>query len=156
MIQSRPSNGIIQNRQTDTVEKCSNLNQGGSPLHHSKRLTDLIDSIIYRQAEYIPNEGYYLDYNSLSDSDLEDLSAQLMIDDSDYAAEATGPDNPAYFTKMLPALITYIKTAKKDDGFEFMNKWRDGITSYLRTPIESLLEDRLEVHAFHMSQEVNI
>lgn len=118
-------------------------------MRHSKQLIDLIDGIIYRQADYIPDEGYYLDYNDLSDSDIEEVTAQLIIDEEEIAHEATGADNPAFETKMLPALIRHLKNpCDKDEQIEFMKEWREGIASYCRTWIESLIEDRLSERDF--------
>lgn len=145
---------IIENRQMESVNNCSNLNQGGSKMKRSKQLINLIDGVIERQASYIPNEGYYLPYQELPDTDIEAITAQLMADDESFACEATGIDNPAYEKHMLPALLRHLKNpCDKDEQIEFMKEWRHGVANYARDTVESILEDRLEVHAFHMNQE---
>jgi hypothetical protein len=142
---------IMNNAQTCDILKTEH---GGSKvMRHSKELLALIDGIIHREARYIPYEGYYLDYNKLSDSDIEEITAQLMADDEDLANEATGCDNPAYLSKMLPALIRHLKSScDKDEQIEFMKEWRHGVADYSRKSIESLLEDRLEWHAYFMNE----
>lgn len=123
-------------------------------MRRSKQLLALIDSVIHREAHYIPNEGYHLDYNQLSDNDVEEITAQLIADDESCAAEATSPDNPAYTSKMLPALIRHLKNpSDKDEQIEFMNTWRTGVADYSRKAVEALLENRLEVHAFYAAHE---
>lgn len=145
---------ILEVRQTEIVSICSSLNQGGSKMSHSKQLLSIIDRIVELQAEYIPGEGYYLDYNDLSDSDLEEATAQLMADDEDLACDALCANNDAFLRKMLPAFITHLKNpCDKDEQIEFMKIWRQGAIDYARHQIESLLEDRLEHHAYWMRQE---
>lgn len=145
---------ILKNRQMEIVNICSNLNQGGSKMTQSKKLLNLIDGVIHREADYIPNEGYYLDYSQLSDNDIEAITAQIMIEDEDFACDASCANNPLYTTKMLPALIRHLQNpCDKDEQIEFMKEWRNGIADYARNRIESLLEDRLETHAYYMNQE---
>lgn len=149
MKQSAQKYAILLGNQDKTLQNRSNLGQGSSNMRHSKQLIDLIDGIIYREADYIPDEGYYLDYNDLSDNDIEEATAQLIADDEDIAHEATGADNPEFEKKMLPALIRHLRNpCDKDEQIEFMKEWRNGVAAYCRTFIESLIEDRLSERDF--------
>lgn len=123
-------------------------------MKHSKQLLSLIDSIVEREARWIPGEGYHLDYTRLLDNDLEEVTAQLLAEDELFAAEATGPDNPAYSNRMLPALLRHLQShSDRDEQIEFLKEWRHGVSSYARNRIESLLEERLQNHAYWMNVE---
>lgn len=85
---------------------------------------------------------YTIHYDDLNDFDQHKLAALIMVSDDLYAAEATGPDNPAFDKKMLPALTRFLKNSTdRDEEIEFVKEWRDGVTSYFRNCMEELLQD---------------
>jgi hypothetical protein len=85
---------------------------------------------------------YTIHYDDLNDFDQQQLAGLIMGSDDSYASESTGPDNPAYDKKMLPALLRFLKnTTDRDEEIEFVKEWRDGVTSYFRNCMEELLDD---------------
>lgn len=85
---------------------------------------------------------YTIEVDDLSDFTQHEFAALIMIQEDGYATEANGPDNIAYEKTMLPALLRFLKnTTDRDEEIEFVNAWRDGVTSYLKPSMEKLLED---------------
>lgn len=91
------------------------------------------------------NDQYEIDIEDVSDFDLHELAAQIMKEDCCLASEANGPDNPAFETKMLPALIKFMKdSTSKDESIEFIKEWKEGVTSYFMMIMRGLINDSLE------------
>jgi FPC/CPF motif-containing protein YcgG len=79
---------------------------------------------------------------SLPDFVRHEFAALLMSQEDAYASEATGPDNPQWETKMLPALIRYLKNSTdRDEAIEFNAIWRDCVTQYALQEMQTLLEE---------------
>jgi len=71
-----------------------------------------------------------------------EFAALIMSQEEGYASEATGPDNPHWETKMLPALLRYLKNSTDiDEAIEFRDIWRDCVTDYVSPKMQRLLED---------------
>lgn len=80
--------------------------------------------------------------DSLPDFVQHEFAALIMSQEEAYASEATGPDNPHWETKMLPALIRYLKNSTdRDEAIEFNDIWRDCVTKYVSIKMQDLLED---------------
>src|ERR1700679_2184730 len=78
------------------------------------------------------DEFYSLEANDLPDFVQSEFAAILMSDDNEWAVEATGPDNKHWETKMLPALIKFLKNSTdQDEALEFNNIWRECVTDYM-------------------------
>src|SRR6476646_7285070 len=72
---------------------------------------------------------YILSLSDLPDFVRHELAAEIISREPNYAHEANGPDNDAYESTMLPALLTYLKnTTDRDAEIEFNNAWREGVT----------------------------
>lgn len=112
---------------------------------YSKTLRNLAETIVSNYAKFNGhNCQYQLNTDDIPRFDLHEISSQLMLEDSALACEATGSDNPAYKTKMLPAMIRFMAdSTNTDERIEFVTEWRDGVTSYFRAPVEELLNDCL-------------
>jgi len=96
---------------------------------------------------------YTIDLDDLADFDQHKLAATLMIAEDGYANEATGADNPAYETKMLPALLRFLKNSTdRDEEIEFVKEWRDGVSSYMNRRMTELLEDA--VYEYNADQDL--
>jgi hypothetical protein len=88
---------------------------------------------------------YTLHIDDISDFDIHELSAMLLVEDESYASEATGPDNNSYTNKMLPALINLLKySTDRDYEIEFVSEWKKGIISYQKETLQKLISDALD------------
>jgi len=89
------------------------------------------------------------DFYSLSVSDLpsfiqDEFAAIIIADDNSYALEANGSDNKHWESKMLPALVRYLKNSTdKDEAIEFKNIWRECVTSYMHPKMQELIDESL-------------
>lgn len=89
-------------------------------------------------------EFYRLDACDLPDFVRHEFAALIMANDESYAAEATGPDNKNWESKMLPALTRYLKnTTDTDNAIEFNNIWRDSVTDHLTNRMQAVLDNLL-------------
>lgn len=90
------------------------------------------------------SDSYTYDYQDLDELQQEELAGICMASDESWAAEATGPDNPRYSTKMLPALIAHMKDPLDLDlAYEFKSIWRDGICRYFEKYLTQEIYDLL-------------
>lgn len=88
------------------------------------------------------SDSYQLSIDDFPDFEAHTLSSLIMADDEDSSSESTGPDNPLYDKKMLPALFQFLKdTTNKDNEIEFVNEWRDGVSSYFAKRMQELIDD---------------
>lgn len=96
-------------------------------------------------AKYDKLEGFYsLNTDDLPDFVQNEFAAIIMCDDNAWAAEATGPDNKHWETKMLPALTRYLKNSTdKDEAIEFNSIWRECVTDYLNNKMQELLDNSI-------------
>lgn len=89
------------------------------------------------------------DFHSLAVSDLPDFikhefAAMIMAEDESYASESTGSDNKHWNSKMLPALMRYLKNSTdKDEAIEFNNIWRDCVADYASSYMQELIDQEL-------------
>jgi hypothetical protein len=113
---------------------------------HSKETLHLASTIVSHYARFDRlSRCYVLDICDVADFDLHEMCASLMKDNSSLSTEATGFDNPAYETSMLPAMIRWLEnTTDKDSRIEFEAAWREGILSYFKDIINDLLENELQ------------
>lgn len=104
---------------------------------------ELARDIVYHYAKFDRCiKQYTIHYDDLNDFDQHKLAALIIGTDDSYASEATGPDNPAYDNKMLPALIRFLKNSTdRDEEIEFVKEWQDGITAYTKNRACELLDD---------------
>jgi hypothetical protein len=114
-------------------------------MNHSKVTIKFVDYLIHHYAKYDTHDNVYsLSIDNIPEHDVHELSSILLSEDSSYASEATGVDNPSYERYMLPALTRYLlNTTDKDNEIEFLHAWKNGLVNYSRNIIEELLEDRL-------------
>lgn len=105
----------------------------------------MAEAIVSHYGKFDPhNKVQMLDIDDVSDFDLHELVAQMMHEDATIACEATGSDNPAYKTRMLPAMIRFMaNSSSKDERIEFVHEWREGLAAYFRESISDLLNDCL-------------
>lgn len=90
------------------------------------------------------NNQYDLPLQELPDFILYRFASHILECEPEYAYEAVGPDNPAFLPTMLPKLIRYISNiTDKDIEIEFVNAWREGVTSYMHNKMQELLSDAL-------------
>lgn len=90
------------------------------------------------------DEFYSLDVSDLPDFTRHEFAEKLISEEPDYANEATGADNDAYEKTMLPALLKFLRnTTDRDLEIEFTNAWRDGVTSYMTSKMQELINDAL-------------
>jgi len=90
------------------------------------------------------DDFYSLDVSDLPDFVQHKFAAMLMAEDESHAAEATGPDNKHWDSKMLPALMRYLKNSTdKDEAIEFNNVWRDCVTDYMKSNMQELIDNSI-------------
>lgn len=98
----------------------------------------------------------YAIHNQLNVLDLPDtvknrFTSIIMEEDSARASESTGPDNPDWNNKMLPALTKYLKNpSNKDETVEFNNIWKECTTKYMQPYMQELIDKAL--YEFDMFQ----
>lgn len=124
-------------------------------IKYSRNTISIADKIVRNHAIYDRfDRSYSLDYYSIPDFELEELSASLMLDDESYANEALGPDNPDFSKNMLPALIGLLQNSvDSENKFQFITKWRHGVVKYFDSSMQSLLEERVAEYHFNMKYE---
>lgn len=117
--------------------------KGMTNMIYSKQTTEFASNLVSHYATWHDTSDYYsLDISEISDFDLHEFARLLMLEDASWASEATGPDNPRYETRMLPALLRYLKnTTDRDEEIEFTKEWRDGITSYFHRAMQEIIDD---------------
>ena len=128
-----------------TIQMILSAKCHGATKMYSKNIIRLANEITQHYAKFNVKKYYYeIDINDISDFDLNELASQIMKEDKSLASEANGPDNPAFETRMLPALINFMaNSTKKDESIEFINEWRDGVTSYFKNIIEELFDNAI-------------
>ncbi len=94
------------------------------------------------------NDGFYkrytLDLCDLPEFVQDEFAGIIIENNQEWASEATGPDNKHWETKMLPALIRYLKNStSKDEAIEFHNVWRDCVTDYMSRRMQELLDNSI-------------
>lgn len=114
-------------------------------IKYSKHIQTIAKDIASHYARFSKADRLYdLQLEQVADFDLHELSAALIQEDPMLASEATGPDNPDYATKMLPALINHMThSIDKEIQAEFMKLWCEGITAYCTDIITKLVDDAL-------------
>lgn len=84
---------------------------------------------------------YKISIMDIADYSLHELAGMLLAEDASLTNEATGPDNPLFLNKMLPALHLHLKnTTDQDLEIEFTKAWREGICIYTYPIINELLQ----------------
>jgi len=90
------------------------------------------------------DEFYSLEVTELPDFMQHEFAALIMAHKDYYAAEATGPDNKYWDSKMLPALNKYLSNSTdKDAQIEFNDVWRDCVTDYMTKEMQALIDDAI-------------
>lgn len=109
------------------------------------QITSFAQECVSHYAKYSPIDGMYrLNTTDLPDFVQNEFAGILLADDNAYAAEATGPDNKHWHTKMLPALTRYLKNSTdKDEAIEFNNTWRECVTDYMNQKMQELLNESI-------------
>lgn len=103
-------------------------------------ITQLIDWYGIRKSGLLS-----LDVVAIPEHDINNLCALILSQDDDLATEAAGPDNPEFYTAILPAMLRALQMPK--NGFEneeFRNVQTSAIRNYLMTRIGALIEKALE------------
>lgn len=73
-----------------------------------------------------------------------EFAALIIANDPSYASEATGPDNDLWESKMLPALLSYLKNSTDvDASIKFNNTWKECVTAYLIPYMQKLIDDEI-------------
>lgn len=112
---------------------------------YTKPIEDCVRRIVrdYRKFDKL-HMCHTVNINDIDEIHLEEFSSIVMSQDKYLANEATGSDNPAYETNMLPALIKLLDNpADKESNIEFINTWKAGISSYFRRDLEGLVNIEL-------------
>lgn len=90
------------------------------------------------------DNSYYITLKDIPDFVRHEFASLIIAYDEDFAREACSPDNELWETKMLPALLKYLKnTTDKDQEIEFTNIWRDCIASYCEFKMQELIDEAL-------------
>ena len=132
--------------------------KGMTNMNYSKQTHMFATQLVSHYAKWDKLANCYtLNLSNIPNFDIYEFSTFLMNDDCTWAAEATGPDNPAYEDRMLPALIRYMRnTTNKDNEIEFNRIWRDGIASYFANAMQQLLDEKCEgyIHSEYVSSNL--
>lgn len=90
-------------------------------------------------------EQYTLSVNDLPDFIQTEFASLIMSSDDDRAHESISSDNELCNKKMLPALIQFLKNStEQDEIIEFINTWKEGVTSYHKNYMQELIDDALQ------------
>lgn len=114
----------------------------GMTMHITKQLDQLITTLVSTYANYDEHtDSYVVDLYDVADFDLNKLANLIMSSDTSLANEATGCDNPHYYSHMLPALQQLMMdSTNPDNTFDFANAWQQGITNYFMPIMQELLD----------------
>jgi hypothetical protein len=114
----------------------------GMTMHTNKQIDAFISNLVSTYSCYDSNtDSYIVDVDHIADFDLNKIANLIMSTDDALANEATGCDNPHYYTHMLPALQTFLSNSTSiDHTFDFAKAWQDGITKYFIPIIQELLD----------------
>ncbi len=119
--------------------------KGWTNMTYSNNVLRLVNEIVRHYSRYNPiDDQHIIDIEDVSDFDLNELAAKIMLEDPCLASEANGPDNPAFETKMLPALVSFMSNStSKDESIEFIKEWKEGVTNYFINSMNELFQDRV-------------
>jgi len=111
----------------------------------SNKLRHFALQCVSQYATFNKLDGFYtLDTTNIPDIVLNEFCSLILSQDNNLSSEATGFDNPLYESKMVPALIRYLKNSSdRDEEIEFKNTWTNGITSYFDPMMQDLINDAL-------------
>jgi len=114
--------------------------------NYSRRTIGLADQIVFTYTNFDHVAGCYTFSNEDEPGQsLVELVESMLADDEDFAAQATGPDNPSYYTLMMPAFRKYLrKSYDEDRRIEFMSTWKAEVVNYGRRQAMKLLDERLD------------
>lgn len=114
----------------------------------NNEINRFVDQLILSYAFYDPMAaGYEINHKQVAEFDMDKLCGLIMSHNGELAQEANGPDNKAFFDKMLPALIVHLKdSCSKSREKDFVHAWRNGILKYLDKVIMQLFVERLEIY----------
>lgn len=106
-------------------------------------LKSFVKDCVHHYAKFDSSDEFYsLDVQDLPDFVQNEFAAVIMSDDNAIAAEATGPDNKHWDSRMLPALTKYLRNSTdKDEEIEFRTVWRDCVTDYFTGHMQHLLDE---------------
>jgi hypothetical protein len=124
-------------------------------MRYSKDTLRFVDGLVSYYSVYDKDAmAYLIDARQVNEFDLSKLSAHIMADNPDYAAESTGLDNPNFADRMLPALQKILKNSSDNENrAEFACTWQTGIVEYQMNTIQELLDSRLEYfNDYHLGE----
>lgn len=109
-------------------------------------LKSFVKDCVHHYAKFDNSDEFYtLNVQDLPDFVQNEFAAIIMLDDTTLAAEATGPDNSFWDSRMLPALTKYLQNSTdKDEEIEFRTIWRDCVTAYFFGHMQHLLDECLD------------
>lgn len=115
----------------------------GMTMSSNRQLDQLVTTLVSTYANYDEHtDSYIVDIYDVADFDLNKLANLIMSSDTALANEATGCDNPNYYTHMLPALQQLMMDSTNvDNTFDFASAWQQGITNYFITMMQELLDN---------------
>lgn len=119
--------------------------QKGKKMDSYRSLYNFAYECVIKYAKYDITDGFYtLTTDNLPDYAKHQFASLIMSYCDDYAAEATGPDNKHWHTKMLPVLTRYLShSIDRDEEIEFTTTWRECVTDYMTFKMEKLLSGAL-------------
>jgi hypothetical protein len=112
-------------------------------MNYPKDIIRFVEDVISDYAKYDgDSDSYHVDIDDLPDFTRYEFAVKMMSLDDMLASEATGPDNPDYEKKMLPALTRYLmNSTDRDEEIEFCNAWREGVSAYFNNTFQELLDE---------------
>jgi len=131
-------------------------------MNYSKNIRRLAKEIVFHYGNYNSIEGEYtFDVDHVPSFDLNELAAQLMLEDESLASEATGADNLSYKNKMLPALLNLLKNpTDQDSKIEFCSVWKREVTNYfspvMNEMFQEILDERNKEEVYEKSHKSNM
>jgi len=117
-------------------------------MKHTKNTIHFVDGLVNFYSKWDKlSEQYILKIEDVAEFDMHKISSMILANDDDYANSATSFDNPFYGSHMLPSLIKFLdNSCDKQYQNDFLDKWKNGVTTYLGKIINDLLEERLEIY----------
>jgi len=120
--------------------------KGMTNMRHKKEVLSIVKRLVNNYSEYHSKSGnYILPIEKIDEIDLWKFASLIMKLDDDRAMEATGPDNPCYSNKLLPALTKLLSHPIEHDAQrDFIDSWREGVGEYFKPLLEELIEEYLQ------------
>jgi hypothetical protein len=133
-------NDIINKASLERIEK-------GINMEFNKSIYRYADDLIEDYAKYDKfTEQFELDVSTINEIELRHFVALILETEPSYAAEAIGPDNSMFETKMVPSLVELLRIDDLKAIVQFRNNWHTSLLKYFAQTMQRIINKKLETY----------